>query len=104
MLTSEGQATVEDLRRVHDATDRIRQQLRQTIVGQTGVVDDLLTALLAGGHCLLVGVPGLAKTLMVRSLSETLGRSLRMSFSPTRSTGRLRKLRLRSSRRCRSIR
>ncbi len=76
-------ATVEDLRRVHDATARIRQQLQQTIVGQAGVVDDLLISLLAGGHCLLVGVPGLAKTLMVRSLAETLGLTFqRIQFTP----------------------
>jgi len=81
--TSERPATLEDLRRVHDATSRIRQQLQQAIVGQATVVDDLLTSLLAGGHCLLVGVPGLAKTLMVRSLAETLGLSFqRIQFTP----------------------
>jgi MoxR-like ATPase len=83
MASTEQPATREDLDRVHAAIARIRQQLQHAIVGQAAVVDDLLTALLAGGHCLLVGVPGLAKTLMVRSLSETLGLSFnRIQFTP----------------------
>jgi MoxR-like ATPase len=54
----------------------LRAQIRKVIVGQTDAVESLLVALLAGGHCLIEGVPGLAKTLMVR----TLARALRLSF------------------------
>jgi MoxR-like ATPase len=51
---------------------RVMSELSQVIVGQHEVVEQLLTALLAQGHCLLVGVPGLAKTLLIRSLAPGL--------------------------------
>jgi MoxR-like ATPase len=52
--------------------DRITQGLNQVIVGQEQIVRLLLASLFARGHCLLVGVPGLAKTLIVRTLSVVL--------------------------------
>ena len=55
-----------------DACDKIRQQVSKIVVGQDEVVEQLLIAILARGHCLLEGVPGLAKTLMVRSLAQTM--------------------------------
>ncbi|WP_373649668.1 AAA family ATPase [Schlesneria sp. DSM 10557] len=62
---------------------QIVDQLGRVIVGQRGVVEELLIAMLAGGHALLVGVPGLAKTLMVKTLSETLNLSFnRIQFTP----------------------
>ncbi|MCA9117706.1 MAG: AAA family ATPase, partial [Planctomycetaceae bacterium] len=64
--------SVEELAAVRQ---RILGEVRKTIVGQETVIEELLIAMLAGGHCLLVGVPGLAKTLMVRSLAETLSLS-----------------------------
>jgi MoxR-like ATPase len=58
-------------------------QLRRRIVGQTHVVDQMLVALFAGGHCLFVGVPGLAKTLLVASTAQALGlKSGRVQFTP----------------------
>ncbi len=58
-------------------------QLRRRIVGQTEVVDQMLVALFAGGHCLFVGVPGLAKTLLVTSTAQALGlKSGRVQFTP----------------------
>ena len=55
----------------------------KVIIGQRVVVEELLVAMLAGGHALLVGVPGLAKTLMVRTLAETLDMSFnRIQFTP----------------------
>src|SRR5262245_51168985 len=73
-------ATIE---RLQSAYRQISEQLSHVIVGQERVIEQLLTAVLAGGHCLLVGVPGLAKTLMVRSLAETLGLSFRrIQFTP----------------------
>jgi MoxR-like ATPase len=63
--------------RLASAVDKIREQLRQVIVGQDAVVDQLLVSLFSRGHCLLEGVPGLAKTLLI----STLARSLNLSFS-----------------------
>jgi MoxR-like ATPase len=63
--------------RLNEARGRILEQLSRVIVGQHRVVDELLICLFSRGHCLLEGVPGLAKTLMV----STLARSLDLSFS-----------------------
>src|SRR4249920_1588775 len=63
--------------RLRDAGERIRAELRKVIVGQDRVIEELLIALFAGGHCILEGVPGLAKTLMI----STLARSLSLTFS-----------------------
>ena len=63
--------------RLHEAHDRILEQLSRVIVGQHQVVEELLICLFSRGHCLLEGVPGLAKTLMI----STLARSLDLSFS-----------------------
>jgi len=63
--------------------DRILGELRKVIVGQDAVVDQLLTALFANGHVLLVGVPGLAKTLLVSSLARVLDLKFnRIQFTP----------------------
>ncbi|HYM81838.1 MAG TPA: MoxR family ATPase [Candidatus Limnocylindria bacterium] len=63
--------------------DRILGELRKVIVGQDGVVDQLLTALFANGHVLLVGVPGLAKTLLISSLARVLDLKFsRIQFTP----------------------
>ena len=50
----------------------MKREIGKVIVGQEEVVDQLMIALLARGHCLLVGVPGLAKTLLIRTISEVL--------------------------------
>lgn len=61
----------------------IREQVANIVVGQDEVIDQLLIAILARGHCLLEGVPGLAKTLMVRSLAESMSLSFhRIQFTP----------------------
>ena len=73
----------EAVERLGKAAAEINRELGQVIVGQAAVVEDLLVAMLAGGHALLVGVPGLAKTLMVRTLADTLGLSFsRIQFTP----------------------
>ena len=51
---------------------KIKEQVHQVIVGQEKVLEQLLIAMLARGHCLLEGVPGLAKTLMIRSLAQAI--------------------------------
>jgi MoxR-like ATPase len=69
--------------RLNESFTHLRQELGKAVVGQHEVVEQLLTALFAGGHCLLVGVPGLAKTLLVRTLAETLSLAFnRIQFTP----------------------
>ncbi|HWA98461.1 MAG TPA: MoxR family ATPase [Pirellulales bacterium] len=70
-------------RRLTAARARILEQLSQVIVGQGEVIDELLISLFSRGHCLLEGVPGLAKTLMVSTLAQTLSLSFsRIQFTP----------------------
>ncbi|MFO8043659.1 MAG: MoxR family ATPase [Alkalispirochaeta sp.] len=69
--------------RARDLIEKARNELGRRIVGQREMVDGLLTGVLAGGHVLLEGVPGLAKTLMVKSLAEVLDASFRrIQFTP----------------------
>ena len=71
------------VQQLNEARERIVTELRKAIVGQDEVVDHLLTALFAGGHVLLVGVPGLAKTLLVSSLARVLDLQFsRIQFTP----------------------
>ncbi len=66
-----------------ETTENIRGELAKRIVGQRKVIDDLLACFLAGGHCLLIGVPGLAKTMMVQSLAQCLDCAFnRIQFTP----------------------
>ena len=77
------QDDVQQLERLVGAVKRLRAQVAQRIVGQEDVVDGILTAVLAGGHALLIGVPGLAKTLMVQTVAEALELSFnRVQFTP----------------------
>src|SRR5262249_10798266 len=71
------------IERLNDGYRRIRKELGKAIVGQERVLEELLIAIFARGHCLLVGVPGLAKTLMVRTLADSLSLSFsRIQFTP----------------------
>jgi MoxR-like ATPase len=73
-------ARVERFRAVRE---EILRQVGQVIVGQDEVLDQILTALLVGGHCLITGLPGTAKTLMVRTIAQTLGLAFsRIQFTP----------------------
>lgn len=61
----------------------LKREIQKVIIGQDFVIEEMLVALLAGGHCLLEGVPGLAKTLMVKTLSQALHLSFRrIQFTP----------------------
>jgi len=65
------------------ACDAIKQELSKRIVGQKAVIDDLLACFFAGGHCLIVGVPGLAKTTLVHCLAQCLDLKFnRIQFTP----------------------
>jgi MoxR-like ATPase len=73
-------AGLDELRTAHT---RIREQIARQIVGQNDVVEELLMAVFARGHCILEGVPGLAKTLMVHSLARSLALEFnRIQFTP----------------------
>src|SRR5690606_7806904 len=63
---------IQAVQRLHAAYGKITRELTKMIVGQQQVIEELLVAMFARGHCLLVGVPGLAKTLLIRSLASTL--------------------------------
>src|SRR5437763_8049031 len=79
-LAADEMAAVEKLQKAyHD----MRAELGKVIVGQEDVIEELLIALFCKGHALLVGVPGLAKTLLISTLSRTLGLSFnRIQFTP----------------------
>jgi len=67
----------------HQSYQRITDEIAKVIIGQRQVFDQILAAILAGGHCLLVGVPGLAKTLMVSTLADIMTLSFkRIQFTP----------------------
>jgi MoxR-like ATPase len=71
------------LKQLSQSLSSIRQELGRVIVGQQSVIDQLLITLLAGGHALLVGVPGLAKTLLISSLAKVLELQFsRIQFTP----------------------
>ena len=69
--------------RFHAVREAIVQQVREVIVGQEEVLDQVMLALFVGGHCLLTGMPGTAKTLMVRTIADALGLQFRrIQFTP----------------------
>jgi MoxR-like ATPase len=73
----------EAFERLQEAREKIMEQLSQVIVGQVPVIEELLISLFSRGHCLLEGVPGLAKTLMISTLSRTLNLTFsRIQFTP----------------------
>ena len=75
--------TEEAIARLHGAYGDIKQQMSRVIVGQDEVIDQLLIALFSRGHCLLEGVPGLAKTLMISTLARCLSLTFsRIQFTP----------------------
>ena len=78
-----GPADSTAIRKLGEAREKIMSQLSKVIVGQQQVIDELLICLFSRGHCLLEGVPGLAKTLMISTLSRTLNLSFsRIQFTP----------------------
>ena len=74
---------VKKLNEMVAAFDRLKKELSKAIVGQDRVIEQLVIAMLSRGHALLVGVPGLAKTLLIKSLAEVLDLSFsRIQFTP----------------------
>src|SRR6188472_164992 len=82
--TGELQANdLEAVQKLKSAFDSIRKQLSNVIVGQDKVIEELLIALFSRGHCILEGVPGLAKTLMISTLAKSLSLTFsRIQFTP----------------------
>lgn len=80
---SDASVTQESIDRLNKAWTQLREQMSQVIVGQDEVIDHLLISLFSRGHCLLEGVPGLAKTLMISTLARCLSMSFaRIQFTP----------------------
>jgi len=74
---------IQAVEKLGQARDAIVAELRKTIVGMDEVIDEMMIAIFARGHCLLVGVPGLAKTLLVSTLAQTMSLSFkRIQFTP----------------------
>src|SRR5438874_11551999 len=77
------QEDLESVRKLRDGFNDIKRQLGRVIVGQDQVIEELLIALFSRGHCILEGVPGLAKTLMISTLARCLSLSFsRIQFTP----------------------
>ncbi len=76
-------APLDDISRFQRAYDDIRREIGKVIVGQSAVIEELLIALFSGGHCLVVGVPGLAKTLLISTVAKALELKFsRIQFTP----------------------
>ncbi len=74
---------VELVEKLSSSVEQIKGEIKKVIIGQEDIVDSLLVSLLANGHCLLVGVPGLAKTLLIRTLADVLNLNFnRIQFTP----------------------
>ena len=81
--TEEARALIQNF---HSALEQIRGEVRKVIVGQDEVVEHLLLTLLVGGHCLITGMPGTAKTLLVRTLAVALGLTFKRDSDDTRDS------------------
>ncbi len=82
-LTTDAAQLQQRIDRFHAVRENILAQVHQVIVGQQEVLDQVLIALFVGGHCLMTGLPGTAKTLMVRTIAEALGLQFRrIQFTP----------------------
>src|SRR6266550_2680498 len=74
---------VQAVHRLQEAYQQITTELAKVVIGQRQVIEELLVAMFARGHCLLVGVPGLAKTLMIRTVADAMNLSFsRVQFTP----------------------
>ncbi|MFN8178492.1 MAG: MoxR family ATPase [bacterium] len=82
-MTPEERDDIQTVRELKEAHDRIVAEVSKVVIGQRAVIDDLLVSILANGHCLLVGVPGLAKTLLVSTVARVLDLQFsRVQFTP----------------------
>ncbi|MCH7816370.1 MAG: AAA family ATPase [Proteobacteria bacterium] len=89
MAETENVVIIEDqddlalVKRMQDGRDQIVTEIKKIIIGQEEIIDELLIALFAGGHCLVTGVPGLAKTLLIKTVADILQVQFsRIQFTP----------------------
>src|SRR5512133_910890 len=74
---------VEAIEKIRAGKEKILREIRKVIIGQDQVVEDVVTSFFAGGHCLITGVPGLAKTLLISSLGRAMDLKFRrVQFTP----------------------
>lgn len=79
----ETQDDISLVKRMQEGRDQITAEIRKVIIGQEEIIDELLIALFAGGHCLITGVPGLAKTLLIKTVADILQVDFsRIQFTP----------------------
>ncbi len=77
------QKDTEKLEQLSQSLDKVRSEIGKVIIGQKKIIEELLISLFSRGHCLLIGVPGLAKTLLIKTLSETMNLEFsRIQFTP----------------------
>jgi MoxR-like ATPase len=77
------QSDLEAIAKLGSARKKLKEEIAKVIIGQEHIVDDLLTAIFSRGHCLMIGVPGLAKTLMVRTIAQAIDLAFnRVQFTP----------------------
>jgi MoxR-like ATPase len=80
------QTNTDDVRLVEELSDKvslIKKEIAKAVIGQDDIIDQLIVSLLSRGHCLLIGVPGLAKTLLIKTLAEILDLNFsRIQFTP----------------------
>jgi MoxR-like ATPase len=82
-LTTDPAELKDHILRFQEVQAAIRREVRKVIVGQEEVIEHVLISLFVGGHCLLTGLPGTAKTLLVRTMARTLGLKFnRIQFTP----------------------
>ena len=80
---SQGPDDLDIVVRLKEGREKILHELKKVIVGQDGVIEEVLIALFAGGHCLITGVPGLAKTLLIKTIADILELKFkRIQFTP----------------------
>ncbi len=83
MLKKQPMNDIEASKALQESYNALRKEIAKVIIGQENIVEQLLISLLSKGHCLLVGVPGLAKTLLIRTLAEVLDLTFkRIQFTP----------------------
>ncbi len=83
MIEQEFKDDVEAVNKLHQGFKQLKSEIGKVIVGQEDIVSIILTSIFSNGHCLLVGVPGLAKTLMIHTVSQALNLSFsRIQFTP----------------------
>ncbi len=71
------------VKKMQDGRDQIVTEIKKVIIGQDDIIDELLIALFSGGHCLITGVPGLAKTLLIKTVADILQVDFsRIQFTP----------------------